>query len=112
MPGKMTAYDTDIRVPIIVTGPQVPAERTVDEIAENVDLHSTFAELGGATASANVDGHSLVPLLQGQPVGEWRTIALVEHRGPHRDANDPDAPAARSVNPPTYDAIRSRTSLR
>ena len=113
MPGKMTAYDMDIRVPLIVTGPGVPAGRTVEEITENIDLHSTFTELTGAKAAANVDGHSLVPLLHGQQGTEWRTLALVEHRGRQREANanDPDAPARRSGNPPTYAAIRSRTSL-
>jgi len=113
MPGKMTAYDTDIRVPLIVTGPGVPAGRTVEEITENIDLHSTITELTGAKAAANVDGHSLVPLLRGQQSTEWRTLALIEHRGWQREgrANDPDAPARRSGNPPTYEAIRSRTSL-
>ena len=27
MPGKLTAFDTDIRVPLVVTGPGVPAGR-------------------------------------------------------------------------------------
>jgi len=110
-PGKMTAFDTDIRVPLIVTGPGVAAGRTNEEIAENIDLHSTFAELSGTPAAAKVDGHSLVPLLHGQSVPEWRTVALIEHRGPHRDVNDPDAPGRRSGNPPTYEAIRGRTFL-
>jgi arylsulfatase A-like enzyme len=109
--GKMTAYDTDIHVPLIVTGPGVPAGRTVEEIVENIDLYSTFAELGGAAVPANVDGRSLVPLLHGQKVTEWRTAVLVEHHGPLKDPTDPDAPAARSGNPPTYEAIRTRTSL-
>jgi N-acetylglucosamine-6-sulfatase len=111
MPGKMTAFDMDIRVPLIVTGPGVPAGRTIEEIAENIDLHSTFTELSGAAAAAKVDGRSLVPLLHGQSVLEWRTVALIEHRGPHRDVNDPDAPGRRSGNPPTYEAIRGRTFL-
>jgi arylsulfatase A-like enzyme len=111
MPGKMTAYDTDIRVPLIVTGPGVPAGRTIEAIVENVDLCPTFTELGGATAFANVDGRSLVPLLHGDEVIEWRTAALVEHHGPVKDRADPDMPAIRSGNPPTYEAMRTRSSL-
>ncbi len=111
MPGKMTPYDIDIHVPLIVTGPGVPAGRIVEEIVENVDLCPTFTELAGATVPSAVDGTSLVPLLHGQAVAEWRSVALIEHRGPHREPNDPDAPGARSGNPTTYDAIRGRTSL-
>jgi N-acetylglucosamine-6-sulfatase len=111
MPGKMTAYDTDIRVPLIVTGPGVPRGITVDEIVANVDLCPTFAELAGAQSPPNVDGRSLVPLLHGQKVADWRTVALVEHRGPHTDRSDPDAPAERSGNPTTYEAIRALTSV-
>jgi N-acetylglucosamine-6-sulfatase len=107
MPGKMTAFDEDIRVPLIVTGPGVPAGVVLDQIAANVDLCPTFAELGGATVAANVDGRSLVPLLHGQPVEQWRTVALVEHRGPHDDPTDPDAPAVRSGNPTSYEALRA-----
>ncbi len=111
MPGKMTAFDTDIHVPLIVTGPGVPAGLTVDEIVVNIDLHPTFTELGGAGAPASIDGWSLVPLLHGQKAADWRTVALVEHRGPHKDPTDPDAPALRSGNPTSYEAIRGLTSL-
>ena len=111
MPGKMTAFDTDIHVPLIVTGPGVPAGLALDEIVENVDLCSTFTELGGASAPASVDGRSLVALLHGQKVPQWRTLALVEHRGPNKDPTDPDAPSPRGGNPTTYEAIRSRTSV-
>ena len=111
MPGKMTAYDTDIHVPLIVTGPEVPAGRTVAHIVENVDLCPTFAELAGVAAPAAVNGRSLVMLLRGHDVADWRTAALVEHRGPHREAMDPDLPAPRSGNPPTYEAMRTRTAL-
>jgi N-acetylglucosamine-6-sulfatase len=111
MPGKMTAYDTDIHVPLIVTGPGVPARRTVEEVVENIDLYPTFVELGGAATPTNVDGRSLVPLLHGQTVTSWRTAALIEHHGPNKDPADPDAPIARSGNPPTYEAMRTRSSL-
>jgi N-acetylglucosamine-6-sulfatase len=111
MPGKMTAYDTDIHVPLVVTGPGVPAGSTVEEIVENIDLCPTFTELGGAAAPRASTGRSLVPLLHGQKVADWGTVALVEHRGPHREALDPDLPGPRSGNPTTYEAIRARTSV-
>jgi arylsulfatase A-like enzyme len=105
-PGKMTAFDTDIRVPLIVTGPGVPAGKWVDEIVENIDLCPTFDELGGAETAASVDGHSLVRLLQGQPTLDWRTVALIEHHGPVELAEDPDLPEEHSGNPTKYESIR------
>jgi len=107
----MTAFDTDIRVPLIVTGPGVAAGRTVDEIAENIDLCPTFTELGSAQAPGKIDGRSLVPLWHGLKTPEWRSIALIEHHGPNKAPNDPDFPAVHSGNPTTYDAIRSSRFL-
>jgi N-acetylglucosamine-6-sulfatase len=111
MPGKMTAFDTDIHVPLIVTGPGVPAGTMVEEIVENIDLCPTFTELGGMVTATSIDGRSLVPLLHRQKVADWRTVALVEHRGPVRNLVDPDLPSARSGNPTTYEAIRGLKSL-
>jgi N-acetylglucosamine-6-sulfatase len=108
--GKMTAFDHDIQVPLIVTGPGVPAGRTVEEIAENVDLCPTFEELAGTPIPANVDGRSLVPLLHGQKLSSWRTAALVEHHGPVNNPTDPDRATVRTGNPPSYEAIRTATA--
>ncbi len=111
MPGKMTAFDTDIHVPLVVAGPGVPSGRRVDDIVENIDLYPTFLELSGVASPSSVDGHSLAPLLRGQPVAEWRTAILVEHHGPRHEPEDPDAPAVRSGNPPSYEALRTDTAL-
>jgi N-acetylglucosamine-6-sulfatase len=114
-PGKLTAYDTDVRVPLIVTGPGVPAGRTVDALTQNTDLCPTFAELAGAPAPPRADGHSLVPLLHpGSDVGtasHWRDAVLIEHHGNVGAAGDPDAPPAGSGNPPSYEALRSKDAL-
>jgi arylsulfatase A-like enzyme len=111
MPGKLTAFDTDIKVPLIVTGPGVPAGRTVGEMTENIDLRPTFARLGGAPVPSNVDGHSLVALLHGRPVSNWRREILVEHHGRVLDVGDPDLPTRGSGNPPSYEAIRTPLSV-
>src|SRR5262249_38937068 len=102
-PGKMTAYNTDIHVPLIVTGPRVPGGHIVEDIVQNIDLCTTFTELGFASAPPEVDGRSLVPLLRAEKVEGWRTLALVEHRGPVRGLVDPDLPGIRSGNPSSYE---------
>ena len=76
--------------------------------AENIDLRPTFEQLAGAPTPTSVDGHSLMPLLEGLAGGDWRNAALVEHRSVFTK-NDPDRPGANSGNPPSYEAIRTPT---
>ncbi len=111
--GKQTAFDTDINVPLIVVGPGVPAGATVDQIVENIDLCPTFAEIAGAPAPATADGHSLLALIQGQTVSDWRNVALVEHHGPDLSKMDPGDPDNEdsSVQPNSYEAIRMTSSV-
>ncbi len=106
-PGKMTAFDTDIRVPLVVAGPAIAAGGTSDLPVQNIDLAPTFQALGGAPVASTVDGRSLIPLLHGGAGANWRTTSLVEHHGPDTDLSDPDLPEANSGNPPSYEAIRT-----
>ena len=110
-PGKQTAFDSDIRVPLIVVGPGVPRRRTDRRLVENIDLRPTFSRLGGGRVPGSVDGHSLVPLLQGRRVRSWRRGVLIEHHGPDLDAADPDRPAPGSGNPTSYEALRIQGAL-
>jgi hypothetical protein len=80
-------------------------------MTENVDLCPSFERLGGAPVPSNVDGRSLVGLLHGGAAGAWRKEILVEHHGRVVDAGDPDLPTQGSGNPPSYEAIRTRSSL-
>jgi N-acetylglucosamine-6-sulfatase len=82
--GKLTAYEEDIKVPLYVRGPGVPARTVREEMVGNVDLAPTFAELAHATVPDFVDGRSLVPLLHGGPRPEpWRGAFLVEQEEVH-----------------------------
>lgn len=111
-PGKLTAFETDIRVPLVVAGPDVPAGRTVTRVTENVDLYPTFVRLGRAGKTPLVDGKSLVAFLRGDPAPNWRDAALIEHHGPDWGAAaGPDAPEAGSGNPLTYEALRLPHSI-
>jgi arylsulfatase A-like enzyme len=105
-PGKQTAFDTDINVPLIAAGPGIVPGATVRVPAENIDLRPSFAELAGVGTPADVDGSSLVPLWRGETPA-WRDVALVEHHGPSTDPADPDIQPWRNANPPDYRAIRA-----
>jgi N-acetylglucosamine-6-sulfatase len=110
-PGKQTAYDTDIHVPLIVTGPGVPAGRVVSALASNIDLCPTFETLADLPVPASVDGHSLAALWHGQQPAGWRQAILIEHHGPDDAPGDPDRQDYGDGDPPSYEAVRTATAL-
>jgi arylsulfatase A-like enzyme len=80
-PQKATPYEEDVRVPLIVRGPGIPAGETLSGyLAGNVDLAPTLAELADVGTPHFVDGRSLAPLLRGdRPApGTWRQALLLE----------------------------------
>ena len=116
--GKYTPYETDIRVPLVVRGPDVPGAIQIDRFAGNVDLAPTLAELAGATLAETPDGRSLVPLMRGQSPSVWRQAFLLEQipsavspLGPvlkDRQSEPPDpADEAMGANYPGHDGYRA-----
>jgi arylsulfatase A-like enzyme len=112
-PGKQTAFDTDIRVPLVIAGPGIPAGSTVDAMTSSIDLAPTLQQMaGGAQPTASQDGVSLLGLAQGKPVPrDWQQAVLIEHHGPDRTPSDPDAQSFRAGNPPSYEAMRTAQFL-
>jgi N-acetylglucosamine-6-sulfatase len=87
-PGKQTAFEEDIHVPLVVRGPGVPAGRIVGGFAREIDLAPTFAALGRAATPSFVDGVSLTPLLTGDTAAPETRLprdVLVEHFGIRRN---------------------------
>jgi N-acetylglucosamine-6-sulfatase len=80
---KSLAYEESIRIPLVVRGPGVPAQR-LEHLVTNNDFAPTFAELARVTRPGFVDGKSLVPLLGSEKPGveAWRTGFMVEHLTP------------------------------
>jgi arylsulfatase A-like enzyme len=77
--GKDTAYDEDIRVPMVMRGPGVPAGSRIEALVGNVDLAPTIAEIAAAETPDFVDGRSFLPLLR-DPDQPWREAFLIERR--------------------------------
>jgi N-acetylglucosamine-6-sulfatase len=77
--GKTTAYEEDIRAPLIVRGPGVPKGARIEAMTLNNDLAPTLAAIAGAQTPGFVDGRSFLPLLT-QPERPWRRSFLIERR--------------------------------
>ena len=82
---KATVHEGGIRSPFFVRWPGRLLPGTVsDRIAAHIDLLPTLADAAGASvpARANVDGRSLLPLLEGKnPDWPDRHLVLQVHRG-------------------------------
>jgi N-acetylglucosamine-6-sulfatase len=109
-PGKLTAFDTDIRVPLFVAGPGVPVDRRSELFAQNIDLAKTFDAIARAKPTPD-DGVSLLPVLHGKAPPNWQNAALIEHHGPTTNPRDPDFQNYDSANPTSYEAIRTAQFL-
>ncbi|MEU8244420.1 sulfatase [Actinoplanes missouriensis] len=106
-PGKQTAFDVDVNVPLVVAGAGVRRGHVVDALVENIDLRPTFADLAGVRPPAEVDGRSVRQLLGGLTPSQWRTGALIEHSDPATDPADPDYQSESENVPPSYTALRT-----
>jgi arylsulfatase A-like enzyme len=104
--GKLTAFETDVNVPLVVAGPGITAGSVSSASMENIDLAPTFDGLAGTPIPSSVDGHSAVPLLHGRSV-PWRTLAAVEHYAVKQKPGDPDYQGPSAGRLPSYKALRS-----
>lgn len=121
--GKHTPYSVDIRVPMIVRGPGIPAGEIREQIAGNVDLAPTFAEIAETSYPNSCDGRSLLQVLRGDILGvNWRDGYLIqqwiektgEPKGPAGDTTleppDPtEIPIASGLKPalPPFEGLQT-----
>ncbi len=70
---KRFMYEQSIRMPFLIRWPGVIHAGGVERaMALNVDFAPTFMEIAGLKVPADVQGHSLLPLLKGQRPADWR----------------------------------------
>ena len=80
---KQLFHDPSARIPMVIVDPDPAADGTrgtVDErLVEAIDLLPTFIEVsGGKQVPHRLEGRSLMPLIRGGMVDEWRDIAFSE----------------------------------
>jgi arylsulfatase A-like enzyme len=74
--GKYNQFQGTVRVPFYVRGPGIAPGSTYDDVAGNIDIAPTIAEITGAPAPADVDGVSLLSRLEGGPELSRRYLLL------------------------------------
>jgi len=71
---KRWMYEESLKMPLIVKWPGQTKPGSVNQnLVQNLDYAETFLELAGAKIPADMQGRSMVPLLKGQAVDDWRT---------------------------------------
>ncbi len=80
---KQTNYDIDVRVPLLVRVPDLPAHGArCERLVELVDLFPTLCDVAGIEIPDNLEGTSFKRLLR-NPDREWKSAAFSQfHRNP------------------------------
>lgn len=76
--GKQSAYEHSLRIPLIITGPGLPAGRRHEGLVAIPDIMPTLLDLAGIPVPAWVDGRSLKPVLAGEnrPVRDRLSLSV------------------------------------
>ena len=64
--GKQNMYDSSMRVPMIMSGPNVPKGKIVDSFVYLQDVMATTLDIAGIEKPKQVDFNSLMPLAMGE----------------------------------------------
>ena len=71
---KRWMYEESLRMPLIVRWPGQTKPGSVDEnLVQNLDFAETFLDIAGVKPPSDMQGRSIVPLLKGRSLDDWRT---------------------------------------
>ena len=77
--GKMSNYEIDTHVPMIISGKGVPAKgQASNAVTELIDIYPTLCEMAGILSPEYLQGESLVPLLS-DPRKDWDRAAFSQY---------------------------------
>lgn len=74
---KRSCHESSLRVPMAITGPGFKGGGRVEKLVSLIDLPPTLLDAAGIPVPAEMQGRSLLPLVQRQPV-EWPEDVFVQ----------------------------------
>ncbi|MCC8170708.1 MAG: sulfatase [Parabacteroides sp.] len=69
---KRFMYEESFRTPLVMRLPGTARHGDIDEFVQNIDYAPTFLELAGVEVPSDMQGESLLPMLKGEDVKDWR----------------------------------------
>ncbi|WP_347840761.1 sulfatase [uncultured Draconibacterium sp.] len=70
---KRMMYEESFRTPLLVKWPGMVKPGSVNnDLVQNIDFAETFLDIAGAPIPENMQGKSIVPLLEGETPADWR----------------------------------------
>ena len=99
---KRVAYETSIRVPMLMQCPDLFKGGTViDQVVANIDIAPTILEVAGVVRPPHMDDRSFIPLAQGKSI-PWRDYFLYVY---YWEKNFPQSPTVFSLRGDRYKYI-------
>ena len=99
---KRHMYESSQRVPFLVWAPGLIEPGTViQHMVQNIDVAPTVLELAGWTTPKNMDGRSILPLLQQKEIA-WRDAVFYEY---YWEWNFPHTPTVHGIRTDRYKYI-------
>lgn len=77
--GKQNLYEHSMKVPLIISGPRIPKGKLSDALVYLLDLFPTLTELASLPPPEDIDGTSLMPLINGK-ASNVRTSLFTAYR--------------------------------
>lgn len=101
---KRTFYETSVRVPMLVYCPAViEPGLVIDNMVQNIDVAPTIMEACGIKKAKQMQGRSIMPLLRGESVDNWRDRIFYEY---YWEYDFPQTPTTFGVRTDQYKYIR------
>jgi arylsulfatase A-like enzyme len=92
---KRHMYEESMRIPFLVCCPSlIEPGSVIQELVQNIDVAPTILHLAGIKKPPSMDGHSLLDLLLGKSVDNWRDHLFYEY---YWERNFPQTPTTFGV---------------